>query len=113
MKSKHTKGNFYIRKNQLGRTELWVDGDVEDTLTVIHNETVFGETEANAQLIADSFNVTNETGLTPKELQKSHSELLDALEKCLEATRELNGEFQEGWDKEIEQAQQAIENAKP
>lgn len=33
MKSKHTKGNFSIKKNQFGRTELWVDGDIEDTLS--------------------------------------------------------------------------------
>lgn len=55
--------------------------------------------------------IYNETGMTPRELQKSHQELLEALKVCIEATKELNGEYQEGWGDDIEKAEQAITNA--
>lgn len=35
--------------------------------------------EANAELIAEAFNVTNESGLTPRQLLEQRNELLDAL----------------------------------
>ena len=47
------------------------------------------ESEANAELIADAFNTTNESGLTPSELYKQNQELLDALEKSKDKIRRL------------------------
>ena len=52
-----------------------------------HISIVFGtevnETKANAELIAESFNVANETGLTPRELLNQRNDLLEALQFCL------------------------------
>jgi len=39
-----------------------------------------GDAQANAELIAEAFNVTNESGYTPAELLAQRNELLDALQ---------------------------------
>ena len=48
------------------------------------------ETEkANAELIAEAFNTTNESGLTPSQLYKQNQELLEALKKSKDKISEL------------------------
>lgn len=53
----------------------------------------FEEAKANAQLIA------------------TVPELLEALIECLEGVKELNGEYQDGWDDVIEKASLIIKKA--
>jgi len=51
--SKHTQGQWVIKKSKsTTRTEIWVEGDIQPTFEVIHNETNSVETNANAKLIA-------------------------------------------------------------
>lgn len=51
--SKHTEGQWIIKKSKsTTRTEIWVEGDIQPTFEVIHNETNSVETNANAKLIA-------------------------------------------------------------
>ena len=81
---KHTKGKFKhiesvmdiwgLRVNEISIDSEWIayvrgsgDGDNVE------------EREANAELIAEAFNITNESGLTPRQLYKQNQELL----KCL------------------------------
>ena len=52
---------------------LWLLDEKEDVIFAV------GQQISNFELIADAFNVTNETGMTPRELQESHAELLEAL----------------------------------
>ena len=42
-----------------------------------------GDNEANANLIAEAFNVLHETGLTPRQLDEQRRELLEALEDVM------------------------------
>lgn len=54
--------------------------------TFIHSRAGIGniskeEMASNANLIVEAGNVANETGLTPRELQKQRDELLEALKK--------------------------------
>jgi hypothetical protein len=125
MKSKHTKGKCDFAHREFGNdgmyaTEVFVGETVicqMDWAGEEYNENgrkgVISRRQDNAQLIADAFNVTNETGLTPRELQKSHAELLDALE----TVRLQVGQLKHNWDyKEKEympKVEQAIKNAKP
>ena len=73
------------------------------------------EAKANAELIADAFNTTNESGLTPSLLYKQNQELLDALEKSKDKISEL---FTKGVDSAKINSElftileQAINNAK-
>lgn len=81
---KHTKGKFKhiesvmdiwgLRVNEISIDSEWIayvrgsgDGDNVE------------EREANAELIAEAFNITNELGLTPSQLYKQNQELLKAL----------------------------------
>lgn len=83
MESKHTKG---IARIDGGTIEVRFSDETQSIYPVKTIATVNAifmpreESKANAQLMVDAFNVTNETGLTPRELQKSHAELLEALE---------------------------------
>ena len=94
---KHTKGECIAYKNS-AFYEVNIRSAVNPTMTV----NVFltdmggdvdlchsGENKANADLIAEAFNVANETGYTPSQLADQKAELLEALEHCrngLEAT---------------------------
>lgn len=82
MESKHSRGRFVA-----DGMSVRLDSDkVEYLLLISKDADRKEEAEANAQLIADAFNVTNETGMTPRELQKSHQELLESIESlCLKA----------------------------
>lgn len=81
MESKHTKG--FAKSDKL---HIYVDGKrIGQTILMSFNHDNKGrrikdvEGYANAEFIAEAFNVANETGMTPRELQKSHAELLEAL----------------------------------
>lgn len=71
------------------------------------------EANANAELIAGCFNVTNECGLTPAELLAQRNELLDALKNLLKEARRNSFEVYSNLsDTHFENlAQQAIKNA--
>jgi hypothetical protein len=86
MESKHTKGNaiIYNPSKILNKKES-IGIDVDGISVLVFgsrpsSDTTGEEDLANAQLMVDAFNVTNETNKTPRELQKSHAELLEALE---------------------------------
>ena len=75
--------------------------------------------KANAELIADAFNTTNESGLTPSQLYKQNQELLYALKELvyeLTGEQECEDELEKGLGitlaMRVRQAQQAINNAK-
>ena len=63
------------------------DNTIDDVLK--RDFTNNSEVIANAELIADAFNTTNESGLTPSLLYKQNQELLDALEKSKDKISEL------------------------
>ena len=106
MKSKHTKGiasyiETYLNGSKGFEINFGTQGEcISD----------FVYTEADAQLIADTFNVTNETNKTPRELQKSHDELLNALEGM---RNQFKGKENNGFLERlsISNAEQAIKNA--
>jgi hypothetical protein len=54
----------------------------------IHKE--HGERIANAELIAEAFNVTHETGRTPRQLADERAELITALNGMLDWARRVN-----------------------
>jgi len=99
MKTKHTKGEWKVDSTSKTcnydcvTSEMAYAVKTDDWDIAAVWKDAEGNCEANARLIAAA------------------PELLEALKKCLEATKELNGEFQEGWDEEIEMAEQAIKNA--
>jgi hypothetical protein len=111
MKSKHTKGD--VKFNEYGK----IVTNKKDTI-VVSGVMLTGrgdaEPDANAQLIVDAFNVTNETGLTPRELQKSHAELLEVLEKVSTFMAIDYATGSDDYDKALHSTvNQAIKNAKP
>ena len=88
MKSKHTKG--VIKLSNRIRSHKTLSGDLWSDFAKVYVRTdglKSKEGLANAQLMADAFNVTNETGLTPRELQQSHAELLRGLKIAMRASR--------------------------
>tara|TARA_R110000796_G_C14278115_1_gene402244 strand:+ start:152 stop:442 length:291 start_codon:yes stop_codon:yes gene_type:complete len=96
MENKHTKGIASYKES----SPKFISG--------------FVYTEVDAQLIADSFNVTNETGMTPRELQKSHDELLEAL-VSIKRSMHSHPDCEDGseFSDMVSIANQAIKNAKP
>lgn len=88
---KHTKGKVTIDKHGSVIT------DNGDTLLVKGIRFPMGEhkeAEANAELIAECFNVTNECGLTPRQLLDGYNLLIGSLNLIIEKRNSL------GWDKE-------------
>ena len=79
---KHTKGK--VRLTPLAGTQLdcRIKGEKHQIICDCYSFSEGikeDETKANAELIAESFNVTNESGLTPRQLLDQRNELLDAL----------------------------------
>jgi hypothetical protein len=85
MKSKHTKVEVHISNEPTG---LFIKNKNTHERAICH---FYDREDAipNAEIMCESINVTNETGLTPRELQKSHAELLDALKYILEYSENL------------------------
>lgn len=117
MKSKHTKGLCESTGKGSKRRYIKINNR---QIALVHSDSAFtedissDENEANAQLIADAFNVTNETGLTPRELQKSHAELLELLEKVDLDMAIDNAIGSKVYDKNLHlKINNAINNAKP
>jgi hypothetical protein len=87
----HTKGKATVSdcKEDLDSYEVnlehskGIDKVCRTTFNLFFQE----EAKANAELIADAFNTTNESGLTPSLLYKQNQELLDALEKSKDKIR--------------------------
>jgi hypothetical protein len=107
MKSKHTRGEFNYCNSSIDPKKhnyaIIADGGTSLIADVYRKTNWNGkkmiednsQSEANAQLIADAFNVTNETNKTPRELQKSHDELLDALIESRVQIEYLHDKFKE------------------
>lgn len=71
-----TKGRVYEYKNEI-REDDPVNGR---TLATISDRLNDSEREANAELIAEAFNVLSETGFTPAELAKRIKKLRGVME---------------------------------
>lgn len=91
-------GNF---KNTQGKWRLGLENKfavVCDTIdglkkTICYTDTPHKtfEAEANAKLIAEAGNVTNETGKTPRQLADENKELLNALKPFAELYKQFDG----------------------
>lgn len=93
MESKHTRGEFELSNNGCyfdvkcrnderifsANVFLYRIGKRGEVISI----STSSENKSNAKLIADAFNVANETGMTPRELQASHKELVEALKEYL------------------------------
>ena len=79
------------------------DNTIEDVLK--RDFTNNSEVIANSELIADAFNTTNESGLTPSQLYKQNHELLEALIKTKEWMKDMKLPI-------LSHLEQAINNAK-
>ena len=115
----HTKGKATVSfcKEDLDSFEVnlehskGIDKVCRTTFNLFYKE----EAKANAELIADAFNTTDESGLAPSQLYKQNQELLDALEKSKDKISEL---FTKGVDSAKINSElftileQAINNAK-
>ncbi len=124
-----TKGeNFIVDKESNG--QLWVtdEGSTYPLLQICQGEERNGQmviepqNQADAELIAEVFTVTNESGLSPKELLEQRNELLEALTNALRELKaaSANPELAEKQDAEdyafqgvIESAEAAIKKVKP
>jgi hypothetical protein len=89
---KHTKGKVEINKNE---QSIYVEANI--TICEVSQKCSKEEVEANAELIAEAFNVTNESGLTPRQL-------LDKLK-----TVELDA-YQRGYNEAMSKAKDLINN---
>lgn len=72
---KHTQGKVYI-DSRIATTSIKSENGMDICLMVAG---VKGLNLANAELIVEAFNVTNESGLTPRQLLEQRNELLSAL----------------------------------
>jgi hypothetical protein len=114
----HTKGKATVSdcKEDLDSYEVnlehskGIDKVCRTTFNLFFQE----EAKANAELIADAFNTTNESGLTPSQLHKQNQELLEALitinGKCADASNIEYGKLNIGEIAKISIT--AINNAK-
>ncbi len=111
----HTKGKVEVRYNMI------LSKDKNDFTIASVGTIGIPKTEAyaNLSLIADAFNTTNKSGLTPSQLYKQNQELLEALKELvyeLTGEQECEDELEKGLGitlaMRVRQAQQAINNAK-
>ena len=111
----HTKGKVEVRYNMI------LSKDKNDFTIASVGTIGIPKTEvyANLSLIADAFNTTNKSGLTPSHLYKQNQELLEALKELvyeLTGEQECEDELEKGLGitlaMRVRQAQQAINNAK-
>lgn len=100
---KHTKGKVEISSNEN-----------HSSITISNKNTIICvllgcpdeiEIQANAEIIADAFNTTNECGLTPCELFKHNRELLNCLIMADRILQMNNKDYKNSEsEKEIKQA---------
>tara|TARA_R110000851_G_scaffold249726_1_gene402238 strand:+ start:393 stop:755 length:363 start_codon:yes stop_codon:yes gene_type:complete len=120
MKSKHTKGTVVtdsIKGYPRGGNPPKVCNSTGGLICEMGGGEI-EEVEANAQLVADAFNVTNETNKTPRELQKSHDELLKRLDMLSDFANKVIQHNSDPSDilmlkLEVNKSNRAIKNAKP
>lgn len=72
---KHTQGKVYI-DSRITTTSIKSENGMDICLMVAGVKYL---NLANAELIAEAFNVTNECGLTPRQLLEQRNELLNSL----------------------------------
>jgi len=112
----HTKGKFRFEghfnehMNYEGKKNGVYYGFVSSDANVwkeveLHSKSKV-ELQANAELIADAFNTTNESGLTPSQLYKQNQELLEFLIDL------RNGDYVYINNATFEKADELINNAK-
>lgn len=80
--STHTKHTQGLAKVAMNGESVWLD----NTNTLCNLATHLPEYKANATLIAEAFNVTNECGLTPKQLLEQRNELLEAIKYYMDGS---------------------------
>jgi hypothetical protein len=90
MESKHTRGQIILWRDST-RISTTRNGNILRVIASVNRNKYIEDEEAtsNAQLIVDTFNVTNETNMTPRELQKSHAEMLEALTQSINDLRKI------------------------
>lgn len=76
---KGTQGGFKVINAEMGALHIINDEKVPTYAALVGFDDEEGQ--ANATLIAEAFNVVNETGLTPKQLAEQNKELLEALKE--------------------------------
>ena len=76
---KNTQGNIEVSYNTTAHLPY--------AYVVSNTQESDEEAEANAKLISEAFNVANETGKTPHHLKEENKQLLDALNKLYEYTK--------------------------
>jgi len=109
---KHTKGKVYIRTQEDAHYVHLEDIINTRAISRIYfrdGEYKSEEDKANAELITEAFNVTNECGLTPRELLAQRDELLDAL---IIAHGELGNSSNEISSIDYKRIENAINNVK-
>ena len=102
----HTKGKVIVAKSG---DDIYVDyindNELRPRIAQLYVGRGWIEAEANAILITDAFNTTNESGLTPSQLYKQNHELLEALIKTKEWMKDMKLPI-------LSHLEQAINNAK-
>lgn len=78
---KHTKGKVEV--NIYAYKSLIEISRPKDGLKIADIPYIDGEAEANASLIAEAFNVTNESGLTPRQLMEKVKSLEAIISKYI------------------------------
>lgn len=113
---KGSKGKFVVEYNGAWYSVKEAREDVQKyrrNICSVHNDEIINgiskmEQIANANLIAEAFNVVNETGYTPNQLAEQNKELLEALKDIKAAMIFGNNPNDKGL---IEIAEAAIANA--
>jgi len=85
---KHTTGKCAVSFS--GSDDFSFAVIAEDGGSICH-VTKWSEDKANANLIAEAFNVANETGYTPRQLANQKAELLELLENIVDAQYDPKG----------------------
>ena len=108
----HTKGKVKIGDANLPEYAYYgIHGEKYIICDICSDGYDEDEQNANANIIIDAFNTTNESGLTPSQLYKQNQELLDALNDLVWLFN--NGALHdELLDSISNKAQKAINNAK-
>ena len=112
---KITKGRVVSDGNEYHYSiysETSEDGDIAQVNQ--HGGFSIHEAKANAELIAESFNVANETGKSPRELEEENELLRNAAQDALSEAKELSLHLQHDWTKnsKLLEIERAIQNTK-